>query len=87
MRNGKCPKCGAESIRMARNGISGQSGHTTMFAHMEGPPRGMVIPQQGEVRQFACTQCGYLEWWILDPGTIQFIEQNWAPVTSARPPT
>lgn len=83
MRNGTCPKCGAGPTRMARNGISPQSGHTVMFAHMEGRPRGMVIPQQGQLTQFACTQCGYLEWWILDPDTIRFIEQNWAPVTSA----
>jgi hypothetical protein len=68
---------------MARNGISDQSTHTTMFAHFEGPPRGMVVPQQGEARQFACTECGYLEWWILDPATLAFIEQNWAPVTPA----
>lgn len=68
---------------MARNGISDTSSHTTMFAHMEGRRRGMVVPQQGEARQFACTECGYLEWWILDPQTIQFIEQSWAPVTSA----
>lgn len=83
MRNGTCPKCGAAPTRMARNGISSQSGHTTMFAHMEGRPHGIVMPHQGEVRQFACTGCGYLEWWILSPETIQFIEQNWAPV----PPT
>jgi predicted RNA-binding Zn-ribbon protein involved in translation (DUF1610 family) len=83
MRNGTCPKCGAGPTRMASNGISSQSGHTTMFAHMEGRPRGMVIPQQGQVTQFACTACGYLEWWILDPQTIRFIEQNWSPVPSA----
>jgi predicted nucleic-acid-binding Zn-ribbon protein len=82
MKSGKCPKCGATSVRMARNGISDTASHTTMFAHME-VPRGMVVPQQGEARQFACTGCGYLEWWILDPQTIQFIEQSWAPVTPA----
>ena len=82
MKSGKCTKCGSSSVRMARNGISTKSGHTTMFAHMEGPPRGMVVPQQGQVTQFACTECGYVEAWILDPETIQFVEQNWAPASS-----
>ena len=81
MRSGRCVKCGAETVRAARNGISRQSQHTTMFAHMEGPPRGMVRPEAGQAWQFACTSCGYLEWWVLDPQTIQFIEGNWMPVT------
>ena len=83
MRNGRCPKCGGGAIRAARNGITAQSGHTVMFPHMEGHPRGMVVRHQGQAMQFACTQCGYLEWWVLDPETIRFIEQNWAPVTPA----
>jgi hypothetical protein len=83
MRNGTCPKCGATSVRMARNGISSQSTHTTIFQHFEDRPRGMVVPHQGEARQFACTGCGYVEWWIVDPDTIRFIEQSWAPVAPA----
>ena len=81
MRNGRCVKCGAATVRAARNGISSQSGHTTMFAHMEGRPRGMVVPFRGEAWQFACTSCGYLEWWVLDPQTLGHIQSTWAPVT------
>ena len=80
MRNGRCVKCGAATVRAARNGISNQSTHTTMHAHMEGRPRGMVIPFQGEAWQFACTSCGYLEWWVLDPRTLEHIQSTWTPV-------
>jgi hypothetical protein len=83
MRNGTCVKCGAATIRAARNGISNHSGHTTMFAHMEGRPRGMVIPFPGEAWQFACTSCGYLEWWVVDPQTIEHIRSTWVPVSPA----
>jgi hypothetical protein len=83
MRNGTCVKCGATTVRGARNGISDQTEHTTMQAHWEGRPRGMVVPFQGEAWQFACTSCGYLEWWIVDPQTIEHIESTWAPASEA----
>jgi hypothetical protein len=54
-----------------------------MFAHMEGRPRGIVIPFRGEAWQFACTSCGYLEWWVLDPQTLEHIQATWAPVAPA----
>jgi hypothetical protein len=81
MRNGTCDKCGEATIRAARNGISDQSSHTTMHEHRDGGRRfGMVIPRQGEAWQFVCTSCGYLEWWVLDPETISWIESKWVPV-------
>jgi hypothetical protein len=43
----------------------------------------MVIPFQGEAWQFACTSCGYLEWWVVDPLTIEHIQSTWAPVSPA----
>jgi hypothetical protein len=43
----------------------------------------MVIPFQGEAWQFACTSCGYLEWWVMDPRTIEYMQTNWAPVSPA----
>jgi predicted nucleic-acid-binding Zn-ribbon protein len=80
MRDGKCAKCGAATVRAARNGISDSAGHTTMQENHEGRLRGIVRPFLGEAWQFACTSCGYLEWYVLDPATIAHIEGTWFPV-------
>jgi predicted nucleic-acid-binding Zn-ribbon protein len=77
MRDGTCTKCGERTVRAARNGISDTAAHTTMQKNHEGRLRGMIVPFQGEAWQFACTSCGYLEWYVLDPRTIQHIESTW----------
>lgn len=83
MKSGRCVKCGSTSVRMATNGVASQSGHTTMYGHSEGRRLGIVRPFQGKPSQLVCTACGYLEWWVLDPETIAFIEDRWIPVPAA----
>ena len=40
----------------------------------------MVRTHNGEAWQFVCTTCGYLEWHILDPASLEFIRGHWGPV-------
>jgi hypothetical protein len=80
MRDGTCTKCGAETVHAARNGISNNSSWTELRPHLEPGFRGIVRAHRGEAWQFACTSCGYLEWHVLDPATIEFIARSWGRV-------
>ena len=80
MRRGTCDKCGSETVHAARNGINLGSHYTGLRPHIDPGFRGAVRTHQGESWQFACTTCGYLEWHILDPGSLEFIEGAWGHV-------
>ena len=81
LRRGKCDKCGAEAVHAARNGINVGSSHDTGFRpHIEPGFRGMLVTHQGEAWQYVCTSCGYMEWHVLDPGTIEFVKRSWGSV-------
>lgn len=80
MRRGTCVKCQNATVIAARNAISDQSSHTPMWPHAEGRRRGMVRASQNQVWQFACTTCGYLEWWVLDPETLADMQSSWVAV-------
>jgi hypothetical protein len=83
MRQGICDKCGARTVRAGRNGITSES-ITSFRPNLEPGFRGIARPHRGEAWQFVCTSCGYLEWHVLDAATLDFIAQNWAPVTPAQ---
>jgi hypothetical protein len=81
MRRGTCDKCGSETVNAARNGINvGTTMHTGIRPHLEPDFRGMVRTHSGEAWQFVCTTCGYLEWHILDPASLEFIRGHWGAV-------
>ena len=80
MRRGTCDKCGSETVHAARNGLVMGTTQTGFRPHLEPGFRGMVRAHQGEAWQFVCTTCGYLEWHVLDPGTLEYLRTHWGHV-------
>jgi hypothetical protein len=82
MRRGICVKCGAATVRAAANGIDhGTAGvKAVLRPHLEPGFRGVVQSQQADLWSFACTSCGYVEQYVLDPVGIAFIQQRWMPI-------
>jgi hypothetical protein len=40
----------------------------------------VIRPQGGDLWQFVCITCGYLEWHVLDQGALAYIDQQWVPI-------
>jgi transcription elongation factor Elf1 len=84
MRQGVCAKCGGTAIRAATNGLAiGSSARVGLRPHLEAGYRGAVRVHQTDLWTFACTTCGHLEMYVLDPAALDYIDQNWAPVTAS----
>lgn len=83
MRRGICVKCGAATVRAAKNGVE-LGGDRTVRTYLRpnlGPGfKGMVRNQETDLWAFGCTTCGYIEWFLLDPAGIAFVNQHWMPV-------
>lgn len=75
-------KCGAATVRAAANGLeTGSAGvKARLRPHLEPGFRGAVQLQQADLWHFACTSCGYVEQYLLDPQAIAFITQSWMPI-------
>lgn len=88
MRRGTCVKCGAATVRAAANGIDlGTAGVRALLRpHLEPGFRGAVRSQPADLWTFACTTCGFVEQYVLDPQAIAFIQQSWMPIPPAGPP-
>jgi hypothetical protein len=81
MRNGICVKCGAATVKTAKNGIMvGERPEPVIRPHLERGFRGIARSHSGEVWVFVCMTCGYLEWAIYDPATLGFIDDKWQAV-------
>lgn len=89
MRRGICVKCGAATVRAAKNGLAmGERPDQTFLRPNIGPDfRGMVRNQGTDLWAFGCTTCGYLELFVLEAGGLAFMEQSWAPVPPQQPAT
>lgn len=76
-------KCGAATVRAARNGVE-LGGDRTVRTYLRpdlGPGfRGMVRNLEVDLWTFACTTCGYVELHLLDPAGIAFVNERWSPV-------
>jgi hypothetical protein len=84
MRRGTCVKCGAASVRAARNGLqTGEGTQAALYPHLAPGYRGAVRRQPADVWAYACTTCGYLELHLIDQGAMPFIGQHWLPVPVA----
>jgi hypothetical protein len=89
VRRGICVKCGAATVRAARNGIgfSGGSPQGVLSPDLAPGFRGAVRNQQTDFWVFGCTTCGYLELYVLDPAGLSFMEQTWTPIPPTPPTT
>ena len=81
MRHGTCAKCASTTIRAAANGVQlGEHPHAQLRPQVGPGFRGIVRNHLTDIWSFACTTCGYVEMYLLDPEATAFIEQQWAPV-------
>lgn len=71
MKDGKCTKCGAETVHMQENGVGGLYGQDVFNGRSS---------EKGKVVTYACITCGYFENYIIDPKKIKTIAENWKKV-------
>ena len=87
MRHGTCVKCGSATVRAARNGIvAGELPQTQLRPDIGPGFRGMARNQPTDLWAFACTACGYVELYVIDPAGTAFIEQAWSEVAETPRP-
>ncbi|MBW6462771.1 MAG: hypothetical protein ACNA7Z_02495 [Dethiobacteria bacterium] len=72
MKNGKCPKCKSSEVFTGANikMKKGVYGSNTI-------PLGGILGSQIALDNYVCTNCGYTESYINNPGDIKKIRNNW----------
>lgn len=81
MKRGLCVKCGAATVRAARNGIQmGDRIDTLLRPHVDAGSRGATRSQSAELWAFGCFSCGYVELYVLDAASRDFMKKKWAAV-------
>ena len=80
MRDGRCTKCRATTIRAARNGVD--LGHATagLRPNLEPDFRGAIRLHQTDLWNFVCLTCGYFEWGMFDPAALAYVNEHWSAV-------
>jgi len=82
VRRGVCDRCGAATVRAARNGVdTGQTGVTAVL-RPDIPPdfRGVVKTHRADLYAYCCTSCGYVELHLPRQEDLAFVAQTWTPV-------
>jgi predicted RNA-binding Zn-ribbon protein involved in translation (DUF1610 family) len=85
MRNGQCPKCGSWDVYIGTN-IPVKRG--TYYSNSI-PIKGHWAQSHAILDNYVCVSCGYVESYILDPGKLKEIAENWdrvAPYPGLTPP-
>jgi predicted nucleic-acid-binding Zn-ribbon protein len=79
MRDGRCTKCGATTVRAAKNGvdISERGNQAQLRPNIGEGFRGIVRTHPADIWNFVCLTCGYLEWGIYDPAALAYIDGQW----------
>jgi hypothetical protein len=80
MRDGRCTKCRATTVRAARNGVQFGTSPSSLHPNLEPGFRGISRPRQAELWTFVCTTCGYLEWGMFDADALAFVNEQWTSV-------
>ena len=71
MKNGICPKCNSKEVYQ-KEGHPSQREHITLS--------GGVISQGVPPKRYACTACGYTEFYIEGAEHLKVIRENWKKV-------
>lgn len=79
MRSGTCSGCGSTEVYASRNALSiGGGSEAAVEAHIEPGFRGMRRRcRTKDLWQFACTSCGKVDNYLLDPEALEFVRSNW----------
>lgn len=71
MRDGRCIRCGSDTVHMQENGIGGLYGADVFDGRSS---------EKGKVVSYACTSCGFFENYLIDPAKLELIAQRWTKV-------
>ena len=74
MRNGKCPKCGSDTVYSKTDGLKYAVAKGVVFVHTSL----MTIPSSAI--SYICTTCGYFENYITDKNKLAQVAENWKKV-------
>ena len=87
VRRGVCDRCGAATVRAARNGIeTADSGIRARLRPDLSPEfRGSVRLHQADLYAYCCTSCGYVELHLPRPEDLAYVTQHWTPVPVVEP--
>jgi predicted nucleic-acid-binding Zn-ribbon protein len=66
MRDGVCPKCGSREVYTKKHGMMGNYRVLPI-----------TIMDSVNFQDFVCTECGYVESYILDQQALNRIAQKW----------
>ena len=72
MKNGVCPKCGAEDVRVDENRLSGRNALALTF-----------FGRPVKIRNYICVACGYLENYIQEED-LAIVAKECKPAESAK---
>ena len=73
MRDGRCPKCDAETVHAVTEPPAGGLLQTGWLSR---------VP----ITHYICVTCGYTESYVLDRGRLDEITRTWPEVRAAQPP-
>jgi len=69
MKDGQCPKCGAQTVY--RKQFS-RPGYGVSTIQVKG-----ALSQAAPLDNYVCTTCGYVELYLEDAGEIRYITDHW----------
>ncbi|GAB1542266.1 hypothetical protein NUACC21_49400 [Scytonema sp. NUACC21] len=78
MKNGQCPKCGSLDVRSGAKLPFKAGMHNNNSILLKGC---VISPSYAPLDNYVCLNCGYVESYISNSKHIDFIAQNWPPVS------
>ena len=81
MRSGRCPKCGANNVRVGMKETTGLGQSTNTFIGSA-----LVLGIRTSMTVYVCLYCGYSEEYVTDPAALQTIAEKWLWVQPQSPP-
>jgi predicted nucleic-acid-binding Zn-ribbon protein len=70
MKDGRCPKCGANSVYMREN-VRTPTGAGMITL------KGTVLGSAAPLDNYVCADCGYVELYMPDKKHLDYVAENW----------
>ncbi len=71
MRSGTCPKCGAQTIHTAHNGLGYEGSNPGIYV------RTSMMTRASPMVDYVCAGCGAFERYIDDPDKLAEVAEKW----------
>lgn len=72
MKDGNCPRCDSGNVYSSKNGIGYVRGGIYV--------RTSTLTRLSETMDYICTDCGYFEQYVDDPGKLSHVATKWDKV-------